>query len=122
MKGIVTDQEVLRFLAAPAGDGLSNPVWSPDGKQIAFVEGTSDDKDRPLIFYNTVLVMRPDGSHLRVLYGPTDDLLTVDWSPDGKKLLLCGQHVRTRPTTGGPTTDLTPSRSYDCNTASWQPR
>jgi hypothetical protein len=47
---------------------------------------------------------------------------TVDWSPDGKKFLICGAQVRTRPVTGGNAVALTPGLSRQCETATWQPR
>jgi len=122
VKQLVSYTQVLRLLRAPIGTGLASPVWSPDGKQIAFVAGTSDDEDRPLRDVTSALAIRPDGTHLRVLFGPVDDFLTVDWSPDGTKFLICGSHVLVRPIAGGPAIDLTPALSRACTTASWQPR
>ncbi len=58
---------------SPADD--STPVWSPDGKLIAF---TSDRSGRPQIY-----VMNADGSNLhRVSQGSAADF-SPTWSPDG---------------------------------------
>jgi len=58
--------------------------WSPDGKQIAFVGSDGDfwKTDRHAVF--TVAV---DGSHLKRIT-PWGDVLSVQWSPDGKTLAL----------------------------------
>jgi TolB protein len=57
----------------PADD--STPVWSPNGKLIAF---TSNRDGRPQIF-----VMNADGTNLRKLsQGDTPDFEPT-WSPDG---------------------------------------
>jgi Tol biopolymer transport system component len=123
LRRIASYGRVLRVLNdAPIGTGLASPVWSPDGKQIAFVAGTSDDEERPLQDFTSALTVRPDGSHLRVRFGPSGELFTVDWSPDGKRFLVCGAHVRTRPVTGGNASDLTPRLSRSCEIATWQPR
>jgi len=50
--------------------GATNPIWSPDGSKIAFVEE------------GAILVMNPDGSHLHFVGGP-DDVNTITWSPNG---------------------------------------
>ena len=58
--------------------------WSPDGKQVAFVGSDGDfwKTDRHAVF--TVAV---DGSHLKRIT-PWGDVLSVQWSPDGKTLAL----------------------------------
>ena len=58
--------------------------WSPDGKQVAFVGSDGDfwQSDRHAVF--TVAV---DGSHLKRIT-PWGDVLSVQWSPDGKTLAL----------------------------------
>ena len=56
--------------------------WSPDSKQVAFVGSDGDfwKTDRHAVF--TVAV---DGSHLKRIT-PWGDVLSVQWSPDGKTL------------------------------------
>jgi len=62
------------------------PVWSPDGKQIAFISDR-DSKDKTYNLY----VMDADGSNqhrlspIRVAYD------WIAWSPDAKKIAFAGQ-------------------------------
>ncbi len=63
------------------------PVWSPDGKRIAFAssrEGRKDSGGWPL---NDIYIMDPDGSNVvRRTVGL--GLSSVAWSPDGRKLAV----------------------------------
>ena len=66
------------------------PEWSPDGARIAFVRGGFADiiEGDPSSAYSdrNVWVVKRDGSGLRqVTEGPWHG--TVDWSPDGKRLV-----------------------------------
>jgi Tol biopolymer transport system component len=60
------------------------PVWSPDGKQIAFIS----NRDGESHYY----LMNADGSGVRqlsdLLADPYPVLQTLSWSPDGKQLVL----------------------------------
>lgn len=58
------------------------PVWSPDGKRIAFVSNRSGDYDG--------WVIDPDGSNLRKITPSAADtsIIIPVWSPDGKSLLF----------------------------------
>jgi Tol biopolymer transport system component len=56
------------------------PVFSPDGRQIAFARIVKD-ADIPTV---ALYVMRSDGSQLRRLVPPTLGLEHPDWSPDGR--------------------------------------
>jgi TolB protein len=56
----------------------SGPVWSPDGKQIAFFSRRANNTD--------IYVMNADGTGLRrVTHSPAYDF-TPAWSPDGRRL------------------------------------
>ncbi len=61
-------------------DGSSQPVWSPDGKQLAFVRAVDN---KPQIF-----LLPMDGGEAKQLtqnkYGAT----TPKWSPDGKQIIF----------------------------------
>jgi TolB protein len=57
----------------PGRDGA--PVWSPDGRKIAFVRGD--------LFVGDLYVMNADGSGQRKL---ADDAGEIAWSPDGRRL------------------------------------
>ena len=72
---------------APYSMDVNEPVWSPDGKRIAFEVqnlATADPPNRRAIF-----IVNADGSGLRQL---TDWSLNggdhPDWSPDGKRILF----------------------------------
>ena len=71
------------------GAGVKNvePVWSPDGSQIAFASNRGPSRTT---YHFDIYVMNPDGTgQVRV----TDDLHAVSvgpiWSPDGSKIAFC---------------------------------
>ncbi len=55
------------------------PVWSPDGKKIAFVG--EFECGHPKLY-----VMNADGTRITKVYGGEPSPNTITWSPDGKKL------------------------------------
>jgi eukaryotic-like serine/threonine-protein kinase len=59
----------------------TSPVWSPDGRDIAFC---SDRSGRYAVYRKTVSL---DGAE-ETLYGDTIDTLTDSWSPDGQFLMV----------------------------------
>lgn len=69
-------------LTALAASNYDYPVWSPDGKQIAFVKGiaTSSTDNR------AVFVANSDGSNAHQI-SPSGEIATNPvWSPDGKSI------------------------------------
>jgi dipeptidyl aminopeptidase/acylaminoacyl peptidase len=63
-----------------AGPNDAQPVWSPDGKWLAFTSRRADDKSQP-----TLHVMPVDGpGEVRTVCSMPDGLGDVAWSPDGK--------------------------------------
>src|SRR5262245_55114715 len=79
-------------------DSGSNPVWSPDGKWIAF-KGEVNKKDG-------LYMVKPNGSDLRFLTETkstnrplTYEAQSIAWSPDSKKIAFIS-------TTPGPETEL----------------
>jgi TolB protein len=56
------------------------PVWSPDGRRIAFASHPSPGF--------TVWTMASDGSDLRRLTPPALDASYPDWSPDGRRIVV----------------------------------
>jgi TolB protein len=59
-----------------------NPIYSPDGRTIAF-----DSVDRSGLIY-AVYVMNADGSQLHAVSPPWLEAWIPDWSPDGKKMIF----------------------------------
>ncbi len=69
------------------GDEGVGAVWSPDGREIAFVADARDSPgagDQP---YDTVKTIWPDGSHEQVVVRlPGMSLDDLSWSPDGRRM------------------------------------
>lgn len=63
-----------------AGDYDGQPLWSPDGRWIAFLRG-------PVNGAQGVGLIRPDGSDLRILAGAQTSMNTISWSPDGTSIV-----------------------------------
>jgi Tol biopolymer transport system component len=76
---------IHRLTETSANEAL--PVWSPDGKQIAFVSFSGDlaslDFDTSPAQIN---VMKADGSAVRPLTAPDPQTGAVTWAPDGDRL------------------------------------
>jgi len=82
-----------QLIPGTGGEGVSDlrPMWSPDGRQIAF--------DRVANHTSDIYRVDPDGSDLQaILNGPEDESL-LGWAPDGGRLfygvtVADGQSIR----------------------------
>jgi len=72
----IGDRLLALIEGAPARPDVRSPVWSPDGRRIAFVS-RRDGK--------ALYVMNADGSGLRIV-ARVDRLTTPAWSPDGREI------------------------------------
>jgi Tol biopolymer transport system component len=61
----------------------SEPVWSPDGQQIAFVSERLDGRQ--------IFVMATDGSNVRQLTHSPYDSYSPAWSPDGSQIAFVSE-------------------------------
>jgi dipeptidyl aminopeptidase/acylaminoacyl peptidase len=79
-------KRLTRFAGAP-GDGAGNPVWSPDGRRIAFFRDLGHRGGAT----GELWVMSSNGSHVRrpyiqnTYFGPSTG---PAWSPDGKYIVF----------------------------------
>jgi Tol biopolymer transport system component len=60
--------------------GNAQPVWSPDGSKIAFIEEENKAENA------TVSVMNADGSNRRILIDGAGSETQPTWAPDGKAI------------------------------------
>ena len=64
------------------------PEWSPDGSRLAFLYRVIEDRE---VVGAKLLLVNADGTGLRELASNLevgDDKATLDWSPDGKEILV----------------------------------
>ena len=95
----------------------SRPVWSPDGRSIAF----SSNRDGKYEIY----VMDADGSNVKRLTNNIADDVNPMWSPDGRRILFDSERdgnreVYVMDAGGGNQIRLTRSNAVD-STATWSP-
>jgi WD40 repeat protein len=83
--GVFAPEAVHKFDAVSQfwNHSYTFPVWSPDGRYIAYEARNEARLDTSLDIY----VMNADGSHIvNVAPGPYDNLLYFSWSPDSQRL------------------------------------
>jgi WD40-like Beta Propeller Repeat len=86
--------EQIRLTNNPANDG--SPVWSPDGKKIAFLSLRDGPPPNGCAWgpCGVIYVMNADGSNVTRVMSPLDqaDIIPA-WSPDGSKIAYYGSHL-----------------------------
>ena len=66
----------------------SSPMWSPDGKQIAFLSNR-ENKEKP----SRIFVLPFTGGEARPLTSIDAEIGVFSWSPDGKKILCTARKI-----------------------------
>ena len=94
------------------------PVWSPDGRELAFAANRHPDNDYNYYVEMDVFVMPAEGGEPKNLTPQPGVAMSPSWSPDGKRIAFLGHqkkddwwgwwnaHVWTVPATGGEPVDL----------------
>jgi len=78
----------LRRLTAPPGHSVT-PVWSPDGRRLAYAHIESNDSQ--------IYVINADGTGRRRLTRSPGMALLPAWSPDGRKVAFVRRACERRP-------------------------
>jgi Tol biopolymer transport system component len=78
-----------RVTTHPASDAM--PTWSPNGKRMAFVSSWHPRLEEPVDRYD-LWTIRLDGSGLRRLTSDHLEEWSLDWAPDGSRLLYIRQY------------------------------
>lgn len=74
-------RQILQLTNTP-GVYEHSPAWSHRGDVIAFVSVREDDRPQ----YFKLMIMNPDGSNIRQVMDVPNDVVSVEWSPDGTKI------------------------------------
>jgi RNA polymerase sigma factor (sigma-70 family) len=88
VRGLDPDAEPMKVLPLGGSTSGSPPVWSPDGKQLVISIGQSKGPGTRWVF--TTRRGNVDSTGWEKLAIPSEDCVD-DWSPDGRRLLICSQ-------------------------------
>lgn len=83
----------LRPIGAHRNEMELDPVWSPDGKRIAFTLAVPEKPEKQGVVKMNLYVMNADGSgYQQLTYFPYGDkAVSPSWSPDGKQIAFTFQ-------------------------------
>ena len=92
------------------------PVWSPDGRQIAFLQMNLEGD------WEAISVMNADGSDYRPLLGVSLKRVGPVWSPDGRQIaVVVTNGIVLINTDGSGWTEIGASSGWGYGDASWSP-
>jgi len=111
------------------GDLSQNqPAWSPDGKQVAFVQDSTEPDEIRRQVHPQIYVLTVTGKASRRIETGFAESQAPDWSPDGKTVaFICSKgrgeenDVCIVPAAGGAVRNLTATWSLDPQDPSWSP-
>ncbi len=85
---VPAENGITRNLTASSGAHDRNPLWSPDGKYIAFISDMSGEYE--------IYIIRGDGSEppVQLTNGADTYKYRLRWSPDSKKILWSDKKMR----------------------------
>ena len=114
------DGSARKELLTSKGSLLLSPVWSPDGKKIAFSKGIYfRPGGRPL---GQVGIMNPDGSNEEYISLPDTNSGFPTWSPDGNRIVYSQDaHLVIYDRTTGVRTNLTQPTGQRDTFPQWSP-
>lgn len=82
------DGSTRKEIYSQPGRGAFFPIWSPDGKSIAFASFESFVIGNYVNRSGDLMAIAPDGSNVRTLYASLYEVFPQAWSPDGRYLLF----------------------------------
>ncbi len=82
------DGRTRQEIYSQPGQGAYFPIWSPDGKRIAFASFESFVIGNYMNVRGDLMTVSPDGSNARKIYSSIYQVFPEAWSSDGRYLLL----------------------------------
>lgn len=108
---------ITRNLTTSSGEHDRNPVWSPDGRHIAWISDKSGEDE--------IYVMNQDGSgELRQVTSGADTYkYRIVWSPDSEKLIWADKKLRLNmvDVSSGDTTVIRQAEAWEISQYTWSP-
>lgn len=114
---VPAENGITRNLTQSSGAHDRNPVWSPNGKHIAYISDKSGEYE--------IYIISQDGTETAVKLTSNADTykFKLAWSPDSKKLLWNDKEMRLRyiDIESKKITEVTESKRWEINSFDWSP-